>query len=206
MLYVEQKQVAEVNNPLYLRRYVDISAGVDCRMGFFRFQDIQKFGKKFGLKRGSPPEAVKPPLEALKNSLYFKMSSATSRGDFSSAFDDAPCVRIVAVGATEGAAFHKKDIPQTGAVERAHGFNRMDFSERHFYAGQARNTKGVSGLSRKFFLEAFVERARYNVKLLGFCQLYEVYGVSRNAYRELRIFFGVVHGVLQDFALQDVYI
>ena len=55
-------------------------------------------------------------------------------------------------------------------------------------------------------LEFCVERTRDNVHLLRFCQLYEVYRIARNADCKLRVFFGMVHCVEQNFAHENVYV
>ena len=52
--------------------------------------------------------------------------------------------------------------------------------------------------------ELCVERSRDNVELLSPGELYEVHGVARNADCQLRIFFRVIHCVLENLAPEHV--
>lgn len=52
--------------------------------------------------------------------------------------------------------------------------------------------------------DRFVECSGYNVVLLLFGELYEVYCIARNAHRELRILFGVLLRVDKRFAVKYV--
>ena len=59
---------------------------------------------------------------------------------------------------------------------------------------------------KKSRLDLFVECAFDNFELLFFRKSVEVYGISRNSYREHRVFFGMLVSVHKSFAIENVYV